>query len=67
MTMTMMFGLEQVLVLSALHQTQCKIIGDDNDYDNGDENDDLGIGTGVRAFGNAPTQLNANLNKVAAI
>ena len=55
----MMLELEQALGLSAMHSTQCKIIGDnrdddncdddDNDDDNDSDNDDDNVnGTGVR-------------------
>ena len=70
-TMTMMLELEQeALGLSAIHPTQYKMIGDNNDDIDGDadenqdnddnynNDDDVGIGTGgVRAFGNAPNSM----------
>ena len=69
-TMKMMLKLEQALGLSAMHPTQYKMIGDNNDDiageadenqdndDNYNNDDDVGIGTGGnRAFGNAPNSM----------
>ena len=75
MMMTMIFALEQALGLSAMYPIQCKIIGDINDDIDGDDSDndkndnnnddngnegDVGIGIGVRAYGNAPNSMQNN-------